>query len=62
MNQQQVSNKEKSLFIQINDLISSSVELRTLVLDYQEENERLQQELEKYKEDNAKLEAQLEGN
>lgn len=59
MNQQQVSNKEKSLFIQINDLISSSVELRTLVLDYQEENERLQQELEKYKEDNAKLEEQL---
>lgn len=62
MNQQQVSNKEKSLFIQINDLISSSVELRTLVLDYQEENERLQQEIEKYKEDNAKLEAKLEGN
>lgn len=59
MNQQQVSNKEKSLFIQINDLISSSVELRTLVLDYQEENERLQQELEKYKADNAKLEEQL---
>lgn len=59
MNQQQVSNKEKSLFIQINDLISSSVELRTLVLDHQEENERLKQELEKYKEDNAKLEEQL---
>lgn len=59
MNQQQVSNKEKSLFIQINDLISSSVGLRTLVLDYQEENERLKQELEKYKEDNAKLEEQL---
>lgn len=59
MNQQQVSNKEKSLFIQINDLISSSVELRTLVLDCQEENEILKQELEKYKEDNAKLEEQL---
>lgn len=56
---QQTSNKEKSLFIQINDLIASSVELRTLVLDYQEENERLKQELEKYKEDNAKLEKQL---
>ncbi|MBI5972045.1 hypothetical protein [Staphylococcus caledonicus] len=56
---QQTSNKEKSLFIQINDLIASSVELRTLVLDYQEENQKLIEELEKYKEDNAKLEKQL---
>ncbi|PTG23377.1 hypothetical protein [Staphylococcus chromogenes] len=56
--EQQVSNREKALFMQVNDLNASCIELRTMVIEYQDENMRLKKELEQYKQDNAKLEQQ----
>ena len=49
---EQITNKEKALQMQINDLTSANIELRKLLLDAHDE-------LNVYKEDNAKLEKQL---
>lgn len=48
---EQLSNKERALQMQINDLTASCIELRKLLLDAYDE-------LEQYKQDNAKLEKQ----
>ncbi|NHM92487.1 MULTISPECIES: hypothetical protein [Staphylococcus] len=48
---EQLTNKEKALQMQINDLTASCIELRKMLFDAYDE-------LEQYKQDNAKLEQQ----
>lgn len=56
--EQQVSNREKALFMQVNDLNASCIELRTMVIEYQDKITQLEKELEQFKQDNARLEKQ----